>query len=94
MGRAENAVEQRLRTHVEQLGGMCLKFTSSRTGVPDRIVICRGRVVFVELKAPGGSLSRIQRIRIQQMRDCGADVRVLASKEAVDDFVEELTSAS
>src|SRR6218665_863910 len=52
MGHTENAVEQRLRKRVEALGGLCLKFTSSRSGVPDRIVILQGPTIFVQVKTP------------------------------------------
>lgn len=89
MGKAENAVEQRLRTLVEAAGGMALKFTSSRNGVPDRIVILQGRTVFVELKAPQGRLAPLQIVRIKQMRQAGADVRVLISREEVAAFMAE-----
>ncbi|HEU5223117.1 MAG TPA: VRR-NUC domain-containing protein [Candidatus Lumbricidophila sp.] len=89
MGKPENVVEQRLRTHVEALSGLCLKFISSRSGVPDRIVVLRGKTVFVELKAPGGRLSSLQKIRIKQLREAGADVRVITSKDEVDRFIAE-----
>jgi len=92
MGHTENAVEQRLRKRVEALGGLCLKFTSSRSGVPDRIVILQGRTIFVELKAPNRLPSNLQKVRIAQMRAAGADVRLIASKEAVDEFLNEFIS--
>jgi hypothetical protein len=93
MGRPENAVEQRLRRKVELLGGLCLKFTSSRNGVPDRIVILRGRTVFVELKAPSGRPSALQLVRHKEMREAGADVRLICSQDAVDAFIREFTSS-
>src|SRR6218665_248048 len=83
MGHTENAVEQRLRKRVEALGGLCLKFTSSRSGVPDRIVI---------LQAPTSSPQTRQKGRTPQMRPAGADVRLIASKEAVDEFLNEFIS--
>lgn len=52
----EHAIEQHLKKAVEAIGGLCWKFTSPGTaGVPDRICIHRGRVIFVELKAPDAS---------------------------------------
>ena len=89
MGKPENAVEQRLRHRVEALSGVCHKFVSTRSGVPDRIVVLQGRTVFVETKAPNGRLSKLQQVRIAELRRNGADVRVLSSKDEVDQFMAE-----
>ena len=51
----EKDIEQRLRRKAKAAGCRCLKFVCpGYTGVPDRIILIPGgRVVFVELKAPG-----------------------------------------
>jgi hypothetical protein len=87
MGTPENRVEQHLRRRVELAGGLCLKFTSSRSGVPDRIVILDGHVIFVELKAPGGKTRPLQDVRISELRAAGARVDVLSSRTEVDAFM-------
>ncbi len=52
--RTNTNIEQALKRSVEAAGGICWKLVSPGTaGVPDRICIHRGRVIFVELKAPG-----------------------------------------
>jgi len=95
MGKAEEFVEGYLVTRVKAHGGMCLKFMSGINGVPDRVVILSGRTVFVETKTQGGKPRRLQEVRIEQMRTAGADVRVIDTRELVDDLVEEmLTSVS
>lgn len=94
MGRAEGAVEQHLRRGVESRGGLCLKFISSRSGVPDRIVVLDGRTVFVELKAPSGALSALQKVRIAELQGAGAEVRVLSSRTEVDTFLASFTSGT
>ncbi|MDP9903171.1 VRR-NUC domain-containing protein [Arthrobacter bambusae] len=91
MGKSENPVEERLRLGVNRAGGLCLKFTSSINGVPDRIVVHRGRVVFVELKAPRGRLSALQRFRHAELQAAGANVITLSSKDKVDAFLLTLT---
>lgn len=92
MGKAEEHVEGYLRRRVEAAGGMCPKWVApGKTGVPDRIVILDGHVVFIETKAPGGSPSAIQRVRHRELRAAGADVRVIDSREQVDALLTELT---
>lgn len=90
MGKAENTVEGYLCSIGEDNGFMCPKFTSpGRRGYPDRIIIGRGHVVFIETKAPKGALSEIQKKVIGRMRARGADVRCCYTREQVDAFFEE-----
>jgi len=71
----ERDIEQALVDAVESEGGICWKWVSpGRVGVPDRIVVLRGRVVFVELKAPGEKLRPEQERRHADLRRAGADV--------------------
>lgn len=90
----EQAIEQHLKQAVEAIGGICWKFTSPGTaGVPDRICIHRGRVIFVELKAPGRLPRPIQRRRIQQLTDHGMDVVVVDSVEGTKEVADALRAA-
>ena len=52
----EKQIEQALVRRVKVLGGLCEKFVSpGRRSVPDRLVtLPGGRIIFVEIKAPGG----------------------------------------
>ncbi len=85
--RNEAAIEKRLKTKVEALGGMCLKWVSpSLTGVPDRIVVHKG-LHLVEVKDPQGKLSPKQIDVIKKLNDCGVAVHVVDSVYAVDAFV-------
>lgn len=69
---------------------MCCKWTGT-TGATDRIVLLPGgRSIFVEMKAPEGRVRKLQEKMHRDMRKLGHDVRVLASKEAVDAFIEEV----
>lgn len=94
MGKAENHVEGYLLKRVKALQGMCLKFTSGVSGVPDRVVILAGRTLFVETKAPGKKPEPLQTVRHRQMRAAGADVRVIDTREQVDELITELVSAA
>ncbi|USS45109.1 hypothetical protein NFI99_26325 [Burkholderia glumae] len=88
----EKTVEAYLVERVRALGGTAYKFTSpARASVPDRIVILPpGRIYFVELKRPGGKLTRGQEREHEHLRRLGADVRMLDSREAVDTFVQKV----
>jgi hypothetical protein len=68
---------------------MCLKFTSSVRGVPDRVVVQRGgKVVFVELKTQRGRLSLPQELCIKRLRKLGARAEVLRSLDEVMAFLD------
>lgn len=58
----EKVIEAALVKRVEDLGGLCEKFVSpGRRSVPDRLVtLPGGRVVFVEIKAPGKKTTPLQ----------------------------------
>lgn len=93
MGKAEEHVEGYLRRRVEAAGGTCPKWVApGKVGVPDRIVVLLGRVVFVETKAPGGKPRPIQLARHRELRAAGADVRVIDTRDQVDDLIRELTT--
>lgn len=88
----ESQIERRLVEGVKRLGGMCLKFVSPGTlGVPDRIIItAKGRVIFVELKAETGRLTKIQRYVIGEMQKRGADARMVKGIDEVKELLAEI----
>lgn len=81
----ESDVEEYLVKRVAALGGVAEKFTSpSRRSVPDRIVLWpRGRIEFVECKAPGEPPTSAQLRDHERRRSLGFDVFVVDSYEAV-----------
>jgi len=85
----ERAIEQYLRDQVRAAGGRAYKFVSpGNNGVPDRLVILPpGRVVFVELKAPGRKPTPLQLAQHQRLRALGCDVRVIDNREQVDELL-------
>ena len=82
----EKDIESYLVKRVRARGGEAYKFSSpARRGVPDRIVILpTGRVVFVELKAPGKTPTRLQEKEHERLSTLGQEVLVIDSKEACD----------
>jgi len=84
----EATVERRLCRRVKTLGGKCDKFVSpGRRSVPDRLVtLPGGRIIFVELKAPGKKPTPLQEKDHAERRALGCDVRVIDTVEAADAF--------
>lgn len=82
----ERRVEQRLVERAKEAGGLAIKWVApGLSGVPDRIVILPGgRVIFVELKAPGERPTALQSRIHQMLTRLGADVRVVDSLEGAD----------
>lgn len=84
----ESKVEAYLRREVEGRGGVCRKWVApGHTGVPDRIVVLRGMVWFVELKQDDGRLSPIQRAEQKKLTDAGASVVTLYGLQGVRTFL-------
>jgi hypothetical protein len=52
---------------------------TGRSGFPDRIYIKNGRVVFIEFKRPKGRTTKQQLHRHKELRDAGAEVRIVYS---------------
>lgn len=91
----EKEIEICLKNKVKSdLGGIALKFTSPGfNGVPDRIVLApMGRIYFVETKAPGKKLRKLQEWVCGLIRDLGFVVLRVDTKEKVDDFIRRVQS--
>lgn len=88
----ESEIESRLKLEVEKLGGLALKFVSpGMAGVPDRIVLMpNGKVVFVELKAPGKKMRPLQLKRKKQFEMLGFKVYLIDSMQGIKNFMEEM----
>jgi len=92
MGKKESKVEKHLVGKIEELGGICYKFTSpGRNGVPDRVcVMPKGLVVFVETKAPNGRLSPRQRDELSLLNSLDQIAHVANTFKKVNALVEEM----
>jgi hypothetical protein len=87
----ESTIEKHLVTQVKALGGMAYKFTSpAHRGVADRVVcLPDGQTWFVELKAPGGRLSELQKIFQSDMARMNQRYACLWSKEHVEEWLND-----
>lgn len=84
----EKFIEAALVRRVKELGGICEKFTSpGRRSVPDRIVtLPGGRIVFVEVKAPGKKPTELQDRDHWRRRRLGCEVVVINNIEDANAF--------
>ncbi|MDF2902385.1 MAG: hypothetical protein K0S25_23 [Bacillus sp. (in: firmicutes)] len=89
----EGPLERRLKKEVERLGGKALKFTSpGLSGVPDRLVLIPcGRLVFVEMKAPGEPLRPLQEKRKRELEALGFKVYKIDSLATIEEFIREVS---
>ncbi|UZP04372.1 VRR-NUC domain-containing protein [Clostridium botulinum] len=82
----ESRIENYLKRRVEKLGGKAYKWAPvGVVGVPDRMVLLPGgKVIFVELKAPGKKARKLQEYRAKQLKDLGFQVECLDTIEKID----------
>ena len=87
----ESTIEKHLVTQVKALGGMAYKFTSpAHRGVADRVVcLPDGQTWFVELKAPSGRLSELQKIFAEDMARMNQRYVCLWSKEQIEEWLND-----
>ena len=86
-GMRERDIERALVREVRRAGGEAYKWVSpGNDGVPDRIVILGGEVIFVELKAETGRLSAVQKLQIDRLRKMGQEVVVVKGMKSLEEF--------
>jgi len=88
----EKEIERKMCRLIKKHGGLSYKFASpGNPGVPDRIVILpRGRVFFVELKAEDGKPTDLQSWHIDRLCSVGANARLIRGWDAAKAFVDEV----
>ena len=88
----EKIIEKELVAKVKAMGGIAPKFTSPGfDGMPDRLVLLpRGKMAFVELKAPGKKPRALQMARHRLLRRLGFKVYVIDGIEQIDSVLEEI----
>jgi hypothetical protein len=87
----EATIEKYLYDQCKARGYCCYKFVSpAQPGVPDRVVIGRGRVLFIELKRPGRKPTPLQAHHINEIQRNGGCAIWLDSKKNIDYVLGEL----
>lgn len=91
MGKPENEIESYLVERAEKLGAFVRKLQwVSRRGAPDRMIIYRGRVIFVECKAPGEDLDPHQDREMKRMMQHSAEVYTVDTCKKCDLIIDML----
>lgn len=80
---SEKVIEKRLNAEVKSLGGWSLKLLCQFvTGLPDRLVLLPGGVIFfAEIKSTGKKPTAAQRLVHERIRRLGFTVYVIDSLE-------------
>ena len=74
----ESKRQAKIIAKLTQEGWLCVKLIkTSVNGIPDLLCLKNGESMFIEVKQPDGKLSELQKIRIQQLRDKGFNVKIL-----------------
>lgn len=79
----EASIERKVVDYCRDHNVLAYKFVSpNQRGVPDRILVLPdGRVIFVELKAPEGSCTKLQLHEQKKLTDHNAEVWVVNNYE-------------
>lgn len=90
MGKPEGAIEKYLKKEANKLGFLCFKFTSGDNGVPDRIIIGNGQVVFTEVKAPGETPRPDQVVMLKKINQRGVPAVYVDTRDEVDLLLQQI----
>ena len=86
----ERRIENRIKRAVESIGGLAVK-QAGTAGMPDRLIILPGgRHLWLELKAKGGRLSKLQELAIARLRAMGCEVDVVTGPVEAEDYIARL----
>lgn len=91
----EKTIEEKLVKITRSMGDLALKFSSPGfDGVPARLVLLpKGRIAFVELKAPGKTLRPLQVRRKRQLEALGFSVYCIDGVEQIGGILSEIQSS-
>lgn len=90
----EKTLERKFVMAVKNAGGQAVKFTSPGfDGMPDRLVLLpKGYIGFVEVKAPGRKPRPIQVSRIKLLRRLGFKAYILDDEEKIGGIIDDILS--
>lgn len=91
----EKTIEAKLVKDVRSMDGLALKFSSPGfDGVSDRLILLpKGRIAFVELKAPGKMFRPLQVKRKRQLEALGFSVYSIDGVEQIGGILSEIQSS-
>ena len=88
---SEKTLQAKIQTLCKKSCIMSLKIGAVSTrGVPDLMLLYKGRVIFIEVKTPTGRLSRLQRAQIAKIRAVDVPVYVVDNFETAEAIIRGL----
>jgi len=88
--KSEKEIERAVCRYAKQHSVLVYKFVSpSNRGVPDRVFLYCGRVLFIEFKAPEAKPTPLQHHNIKLLRDEGFRTEVIDNVPAGEDLINE-----
>ena len=73
----EQKIQKKIIKKLEQDGYFVLKLIRTNVnGIPDLIAIKENETFFIEVKRPNGKLSELQKLRIENLRKKGINVKI------------------
>lgn len=71
----EQKIQSKIIKNLEKDGWYMVKLiTTTKAGIPDLMAMKNGRTVFIEVKQPGGRVSKLQEFRHEELRKKGFEV--------------------
>lgn len=91
----ESDIEKSLVCKVKEKGGLAVKFVSpSLSGIPDRLILLpKGKIAFVELKAKGKKPRPLQVKRMADFKKLGFKSFVIDDKDQIGGVIDEILSS-
>lgn len=90
--KSEKQIENQIKRYLERLEAMGIAWHMKvhgsmfqKAGVPDIIAVINGRFVGIEVKRPGGVVSKLQEYHIRKINEAGGAAFVAYSVEEVKD---------
>ncbi len=81
----EKDVERQIINYIKNLGGQTRKVSwIGRRGAPDRLILLPGRILWIELKRPGGRVTPAQRREHALLRWAGQEIYVIDNMEELE----------
>lgn len=78
----EKDIEKKVCNYAEKKGWWVAKFSSpNNRGVPDRIFLKNGKVIFIEFKSSKGKLTKLQQHKIDEIAHYKGTVHVVNNIE-------------
>ncbi|WP_199741417.1 VRR-NUC domain-containing protein [Prevotella sp. OH937_COT-195] len=89
---SEKEIEKYLCKRMKEIGLPCLKYSNpNMVGYPDRLIVLPCNIVmWVELKSKGKKPTKVQQLRIAELKQLKHVVWVIDNKPLIDELVTEL----